>query len=309
MKAENNSNNKWFFLLNPTAGSGKAGKKWNEIEKKLNKNSVDFICEKTKFPNNSKEIIEKAIKNRFRKFMAIGGDGTLNDLVNGIFLQNEIKSNEIIIGIIPMGSGNDWVRTHYNKQNIDELIKTLKKEQIILHDVGLIKYKASKKYFINMAGFGFDAEVLKRANEIKNRGFFKGALAYTIALVLRLFKYKTVNAKIEIDEKIIGLELFNLDIGICKYAGGGMQLTPHAIFDDGKLAVTIVKKINRFKIIRNYFKLFSGKYIENKEIKTFQAEKIKVESKPKIFAQADGELLSKGNYEISMLPQSIQVLS
>jgi len=114
------NSNRWFVIINPTSGNGSGRRKWLKIKTELEYNAFDFDIAFTEYANHSKELIQSSIKQGFTKFICVGGDGTLHNIINGVQLQKQINSSAIQIGIIPIGTGNDWLKTHGIPLNIKE---------------------------------------------------------------------------------------------------------------------------------------------------------------------------------------------
>ena len=193
----------------------------------------------------------KNIEQGSKNIIVVSGDGTLNEVVNGVFTQNKYPTEEIALGMITVGTGNDWGRMYNIPRNYKEAISILKTCKTVKQDIGVIQYyssgKQERRYFINIAGLGFDAKVVEKTNRQKENGR-SGVLIYLINILTTLFKYKDVKAEIIIDGNKIEDEIFTISLGIGKYAGGGMMLTPNAIPDNGSFDLTVIKKMKKMTI-------------------------------------------------------------
>lgn len=294
--------NTWFVIINPTSGNGSSKKKWPKILKLLIANNFEIEFKFTQHANHSVEIIQSAVFQGYRKFICVGGDGTLHNIVNGIMIQNIVPSNQIRVGVIPIGTGNDWVKTHGISNNIEKAIQTIKNGTIKTQDVGKILLDSKSltpTYFINLAGIGFDGFVVSKVNKYKHLG----AVAYLSGALLGLFSFKNFKAKVQINSTFIEFKSLMILIGICQYSGGGMQLTKTSNPFDGLLDVSLVKDIGKLDIIRNLINLFNGNITNHKKVENHKCQSIKIEivdtNKP--FIQADGELIGTGNICISII--------
>ena len=310
---KNNNSQQWFVIVNPAAASGKARRLWNAIKQELDATNIDYVFEFTTHKSHAIELVQQAIGSGKRNFIAVGGDGTLNEVVNGIFSQRDIATNEITIAIIPIGTGNDWIKTHKIKQGYKEAIGIIKKSRIRLHDVGRLTYLSDNKdvikYFINVAGFGFDAAVVKKSTILGEKGL-KGKHGYIIGMLMVMMRYKEQVIRLKTSGNDMEKDVFNLNIGICCFNGGGMMVVPHADFDDGMLAMTLVEKISRFKIIRKFLTLFSGAFVKLDEVTTSKSEAFSLHSETDMEFEVDGEMIGSSKViDISILPQSIRVIS
>jgi diacylglycerol kinase (ATP) len=307
--------NKWLVVVNPKAGVGKCGKDWPKIQQLLQNENFEFDVVQTERQFHAIELVRKLVEEQgYRKIIAVGGDGTLNEAVNGIFQQTRYSSTDITLGMITVGTGNDWGRMYEFPLNYEKAIQILKNERTFLQDVGKVKYRYhtedESRYFINMAGMGYDALVAKKTNLMKAHGK-GGALAYLYNLVTGLFQYKSIHLNIIVDGKtVIDDPVFSMSIGICKYNGGGMMQLPHAIPDDGLYDMTVIRKTSKFRVVRNIKNLYDGSFLNMPEVETFTGKKISITSTPRhaIFLETDGESLGSSPLDFEIVPQAVKLI-
>jgi len=302
---------KWFVILNPHAGSGKGRKDKAAILKTLNQSGLQYELAVSEYPKHTILLASQSIEAGYRKLIVAGGDGTLNEAVNGIFMQKACPPEEIIIGVIPVGTGNDWIKTFGVPNEYDAAVKIIKKGDTMLQDIGHITFTENDKtricYFANMAGFGFDAIVAERTNRLKNQGK-KGISLYLEALGSSFMNYKTERACLILDDKLIEELIFSVSIGIGKFNGGGMMQAPGAMPDNGLFQVTIIRKIGLFGILRNLAGLYSGAFVKDPRVSTHQASHVSISSTHNIAGEADGEILGDNKFEIALFSQKLNVI-
>lgn len=302
---------KWLVILNPHAGSGRGKRDRPEIIKLLTKNGIQFKLAVSEYPKHTIQLTTQAIEEGFRNLIIAGGDGTLNEAVNGIFSQTVCPPEEITIGMIPVGTGNDWIKTFGIPNDYKSAIKLLKKGDTMRQDVGRISFSENESaktcYFANMAGFGFDAMVAAKTNRLKDKGR-KGIVLYLQALGASFLKFKTAKTHVIIDGQEFDELIFSVSIGIGKFNGGGMMQAPGAIPNNGHFQVTIIRKIGLFGILRNLAGLYSGEYIKDPRVSTHNARHILISSAHMIAGEADGEILGNNNFEIVLLSQKLTVI-
>lgn len=302
---------KWFVILNPHAGSGRGKKDQAEILKKLTKADFHFELSISEFPKHIIQLTIDAIEVGFRNLIIAGGDGSLNEVVNGIFQQSVCPPEEITVGMIPVGTGNDWIKTFGIPNYYKEAVKILKQGKIMRQDVGRITFTENGVlktcYFANMAGFGFDAMVATKTNQLKNKGR-TGISLYLQALGASFLNYQTGKTHITIDGQELNELIFSVSIGIGKYNGGGMMQAPGAIPDNGLFQVTIIREIGLFGILRNLAGLYSGKYVNDYRVSTFQARNVSINSAHNIAGEADGETLGDNKFDIDIFSQKLSVI-
>jgi YegS/Rv2252/BmrU family lipid kinase len=303
----------WFVIVNPNAGKRKGEKDWLEIAAQLTAAGIQFTNVFTEHRGHAVVLTRKYIENGYRNIIIVGGDGTLNEVVNGMFTQAHVPTNKITLAMIPVGTGNDWCRMFNIPGDYKQAIKLITKNKVFTQDTGNIKYISTdgneiSRYFINMAGMGFDALVAKKTNKQKDLG--KGnPMSYVVNILSSLFLYTNTKVTILLDgEKVIS-DIFSMSVGICQYNGGGMKQAPGALPDDGLFDLTLIKPIGKFKIMRNIIKLFDGSFTKLPEVTTYRSSKIIIHSDPPMFLEADGESLGHTPFVFNILQQSLNVVS
>lgn len=302
---------KWFVILNPHAGSGRGKKDQEKIQKKLTKAGLDFEMVVSEFPKHIIQLTTAAIGKGHRNLIVAGGDGSLNEAVNGIFQQPNCLPEEITVGMIPVGTGNDWIKTFGIPNSYKKAIKIIERGNTMRQDVGRITFAGNGStrtcYFANMAGFGFDALVAEKTNALKNKGR-KGISLYLQALVSGFWQYQTTKTCLVIDGQEINDLIFSVSVGIGKFNGGGMMQAPGAVPDKGLFQVTIIRKIGILGILRNLRRLYSGNFVKDYRVSTFQAKNISISSVHNIAGEADGEILGDNKFEIGIFSQKLAVI-
>jgi len=303
----------WFVIVNPNAGKRKGEKDWLEIAAQLTAAGIEFVNVFTEHRNHAVLLARKYIENGYRNIIVVGGDGTLNEVVNGIFTQAHVSASDITLAMIPVGTGNDWCRMYNIPNDYKQAIKLIIKRKIFVQDTGNIKYisgngKEVTRYFINMAGMGFDALVAQKTNKQKDLGK-SNPLSYVVNIFSSLFSYTFTKVTILLDNEKVVSDIFSMSVGIGQYNGGGMKQTPGALPDDGLFDMTLIKPIGKFKIIRNIIKLFDGSFTRLPEVSTYRSSKIIIHSEPPMYMEADGESLGHTPFVFSILPQSLNVVS
>jgi len=301
----------WQIIVNPNAGRKKGQKDWHIISDLLNRHGISYNKYFTEAKHHAIEIAIDLFKNDYRKIIVVGGDGTMNEVVNGAFLQDSIPTTEITLAMITVGTGNDWGRMFNIPMDYDSAIRVIKEENIFLQDTGVINFcsgtDVNKRYFVNIAGLGFDAVVVRRSNRQKEKGR-SSKMLYFWTLLRSLLSYKHTSTSIEIDGRKIKNDTFTISLGIGKYSGGGMIQTPEAIADDGLFELTLVKKMRKGEIIRSLKRLYNGTILDHPKVEGYTGKKIRIDSDPLIHVEADGESLGHSPIEFDILPRSIRIV-
>ena len=295
----------WFLIVNPTAGNGSFKKNWLQIQTELKQQNIDYTAAFTKNSGHEIILVQEAVTAGYTKIISVGGDGTLHHVVNGIMLQKTIPSIEITIGVIPLGTGNDWVKTYAIPQNIKQNIQLIKQENTVYQDVGCVELTNKKRtYFTNVAGVGYDGYVVNTLNKLKRFG----PVAYLVSGLAGLLFYKKTSFKITNTTTTKTVKSLMTLVGICKYSGGGMQLTSYIDATNGLFDISVVKDMTFLELFLNIKKLYNGAITTHKKVNTYTSPYLKVsplypEEAP--FIQADGELIGKGTATFSILQKQL----
>ncbi|WBX71226.1 diacylglycerol/lipid kinase family protein [Tenacibaculum retecalamus] len=297
--------NSWFVIANPTSGNKKLSKNWKEIEQLLNERNIDFSYAFTAYSKHEIELVHKAIQQGYRNIISVGGDGTLHHVVNGIMTQRYVKTSDITVGVIPLGTGNDWIKTYNIPNNIKLAIDLITQQKTILQDIGYLELANTTAFFNNVAGIGYDGYVVNKLNTLKKFD----PLAYLISGIAGLLFYKKTSFTIEVNNKVIETKCLMTLFGICKYSAGGMQLTDYKYTTDGLFDITIAKNLSLLDLIINIKKLYNGLIVNHKKVETQLSNTLLITPaslKNPPFIQADGELIGTGKVTATIIKKAIQ---
>lgn len=299
----------WMIIVNPHAGSGRGSRRWKIIEQCLKSQHIDFKCFFTTHKGHAIELTRDLAGKGHRHFVAVGGDGILNEVVNGLCHAEQTPLNEFILGCIPVGSGCDWVKTHQIPFKIDKAVALLKNPVLFQHDVGKVEYGDGKiRFFINVAGMAFDAFVVQQTDKDASKGFW-GGLFYLYGLLISLGKYPSPLFSYKIDGIEYRDAFFCLNIGICKYSGGGMQLVPLSDPGDRLFDVTAIQKFSPLEVIWNLPYLFNGKIYKHRKIAFSRTNYVEVSPiGAAIPLEVDGEFLGAIPARFSIAEGQINVV-
>ncbi len=291
---------KHIFIINPVAGkrdiSIELSQKIKQCFKNLNEKYEIFI---TKYKGNAKEIAQNECKNNdFCRIYSIGGDGTLNEIVEGVY-----EFSNCAIGIYPCGTGNDFIKNFENYNTLPKI------EQLINGDIiecDLIK--ANDKVGINVCSIGFDAEIARNVSRFKR--FFSGNLAYKLSLAFCFLTKTKFNLSINIDDSYEMNSKFIFAVAANgAYYGGGFNPAPMALVNDRQLDFVLIKAVSRLQILSLVKKYKNGTHINRKDIvKYINGKKMNVKSETNIFYNVDGEVFSAKQVEFQIIPNKIKII-
>jgi len=303
---------KWYVIVNPVAGNGDGLADWPHISKLLRDNNIahDYVFTERRY--HATELTVEAINEGYRKIIVIGGDGTIHEVVNGLFIQKQVSTQDVLVAVIAVGTGNDWIRMFGIPRKYTEAIKSIAAGHSFLQDVGTISYQESKfrqtRYMANVAGIGFDAFVNRKYNLLKEQGR-RGKWLYIWSTLKAVLAYSSTGVKIWVDDRLVVNNLvYSGTIGIGKYNGGGMIQMPEAVADDGLLDVTIIGRISKLGVIARFQSLYNGKIYRLKMVSQERGRKIRIESTPEIAVEVDGEALGYSPFEFDVIQKAVKVI-
>lgn len=300
-----------MIIINPNAGKGKGLKNWPVIQNCLEKNKLSYVSFFTEYSRQAIEKTAEFIKQGYRKFAVVGGDGSLNEVVNGIFLQKEIPTDQILVASIPVGNGNDWGKTYSNPLSIQDAVHLMINGIKFRQDIGKLTYisggKNTSRFFINIAGFGFDALVVRDVQKAKDKGR-SGALIYFLTLLLDLFKSKNMDAVVMVDNHTDKDKFLSIAAGVCRYNGGGMMILPFSKPDNAHLDITMICDLSKMGVIKNVLRLFNGSFVRNSKVILRRGKSFKLQSEIPFLIETDGEFLGESPAEIEILAASLNVV-
>jgi YegS/Rv2252/BmrU family lipid kinase len=304
-----------YFIINPKAGNGHCFKIWERVERHLQDSQVSYLAFFTEYPGHAMHLASQiVVKNPEPKMIiAVGGDGTMHEVMNGA-----VKDNKSTFGFIPGGSGNDFSRGFQIPADPVEALQVilrLAKQKGLLIDIGKIMMsKFNEHYFINNMGAGFDAVISYEVNQSRMKAFLNklsmGRMVYVFFLLKKLFTYKTSTIDLSIDgRKHIFEKTWFVTVSNQPYYGGGMKIAPVAEPNDGQFDITVVHQLSRWKLLLVFISVFWGKHIHFKEVKTYRAKAVSIHSPTELFVHADGEHIGFTPLNIHLQPSALEVLT
>ncbi len=289
----------FHFILNPKSGRSKKHKKMEQqIKDACKSRQLKYHIYYTTCPGDATEYVRSMIRisSEKQRFICVGGDGTINEIVNSAPCNPNVE-----FGVIPKGSGNDFARNfsnHKNFSNIDALIDG--------EAMSLDLIKCNNYYCVNMVNIGFDCSVVKEAERLKRFKLVTAGLSYILGVVVALFKPFGTKMKLIFDDgEVVEEELTLTAIGNGKFCGGGFKTSPLALLNDGIMDICIVKKISRLTFISLVSKYKKGTFLGNKRaMKVLTYKRVphfKMEFENPIPICIDGEIKGAKNIEYTVV--------
>jgi diacylglycerol kinase (ATP) len=290
-----------LLIFNNFAGNKRASTLLRDVQHELQKQQITYDLEIPAHPGNGTELVAKASLTQYDAVIAAGGDGTLYEVVNGLF-QNP-SEKKLPVGIIPIGTGNAFARdmpleTGEWKKAID-IIRQGKTRKV---DVGRFTTEGKNYYFLNILGLGFVADVGKTAHKLKLVGNF----SYTLGVLYQTLFLRPTPMKISTDDRELELKALFVEVSNSQYTANFL-MAPYAQLDDGLFDITILKPMSRLKLLRSFPKILTGDHVYMKEVIHFTTSKISIESKRSKILTPDGELMGSTPVSIDCLKEKVEV--
>ncbi len=301
------------FIINPEAGDGKTDSLWPKIEKELQDHSVSADKVYTSKKGDGIRLARQALDLGFERVISVGGDGTLNEVMNGFFDEEELINPEAVLGFIMTGRVNDFRKTLETPSDLEGSLTKLLHGKIHKIDLVKVKYIAHEgmintRFSINMSSFGISGDVCKKVNDSK-LGIILGGTGvffYESLSALADYKNKRVVWKIDDGEETTGnIRLFAAANG--KFAGGSMLFAPDAKIDDGIMDYLIVEDMNAMSSLLHLNRLYSGNYSGMPGVTTGKAKKIEADSRESVHLEIEGECVGRLPAVFSVVPSILNV--
>ena len=300
------------FIVNPNAAMGAAGKQWPRIESICRERLGDFPCRITSGPGDALELARREAQKGSRLIVCVGGDGTLNEIVNGVMNDQGPVGDDVTVGFIPFGTGCDFRRTLSIPKDPAGAVELLVKGRPQSIDLGRLtcldhEGRRSVRYFHNVTSFGLGGEVDERVNRGgRNMGGFFSFLKATLISLL-LYNKKRIHLRVDgaFDETVV---TWNIAVANGKYHGGGMCIAPAADARDGVFDVTIVGNLSLAEIVYHLPKLYSGRIREVKKVRSLTGRRIEAFSEQRVLLDVDGEQPGMLPVSIDMAPGALRFI-
>jgi diacylglycerol kinase (ATP) len=288
------------FIVNPTAGHGRALQTWKRIEP-LAASLGTYAVKFTAHPRHGEELARQAAAEGFDRVVALGGDGTLNEVGNGLV------GSKAALAVVPTGTGNDWVRTARIPMDPEAATRIAFQGRRMQTDVGRA---VGYRHFFNIAGIGFDAEVSRRVNDygpvLKAIG---GTLPSLLGIVGTLFRFTGAPVRVELDGNVQTIpRMLLMAVGICRYYGGGMNILPDAQMDDGLFDIAWGNDLGRAELVGLVGKIYKGGHVGHPKVGFSRARSVTATADRPVAFHLDGDVAGNLPVTFELLPRALDVM-
>lgn len=301
-----------FFLVNPTAGNGSTGSTWPGIAAYLREKIGDFETHLTSRPLDARRQAAMAVERGVRKLICVGGDGTLNEVINGVMDFDEALAGEIKVGFFPNGTGCDLAKTLAVPRDVKEAVRVFSEGETIAMDIGRISYadhngEDSVRYFHNIASLGLGGEVVRKVNRTSKR--FGPFWSFIWATLITIFTYEKKRCLFSVDgaaprESVI----WHIAVANGQFQGGGMWVAPDAGVEDGIFDITVVGDMTLPRVLMNLHNLYNGRIKSVRDVECLRGKTVEVSSREKVFLDVDGEEPGTLPVRMEIVPGAINMM-
>lgn len=302
---------KTFFVVNPKSANGGTGRRWAELAASIARTLSDFGVEFTKGPLDAVHITRTALKSGYECIVAVGGDGTINEVTNGFFEDGKVINPNAALGVLPRGTGGDFRKTFDWALDDAAAINRLKTPETRPFDVGRLDFlghdgKPQTRYFANICSFGVsgvvDAEVNKTSKALG------GKVSFMLGSFKAMTRYKDQRVRLTLDDKPLEeVMVTTLSVANGKFFGGGMKVAPDADVSDGLFDVVIWSGYGLKDFVVKSAGIYSGEHVKWKNTRVVRAKRVVAESDEKVLIDCDGEQPGTLPCTMTILPSAIRL--
>jgi YegS/Rv2252/BmrU family lipid kinase len=293
-------NKEWAFIINPVSGNGAAKTVVPILQEKIQTSKIQAELFYTERPGHAAEIARACAEKNFKYLIAVGGDGTLNEMTRFLF-----DKKDVTIGIIPAGTGNDFIQILGFSESFGESDwEVFFTRKTIELDVGFV----NDFHFLNGMGLGFDAEVAAQNYDKNEKVKQGGKNKYVWHILKTLFFFRERNMSVFSNDAKSDTECFINTIGVGRRFAGGFYLTPKAIANDGLLDICMIQRLSLLQRLRMLLKVPKGNHILDEKVNYYQTDKLALEFQKKVAFHVDGELHFARRFDVSIKPAVLKII-
>jgi YegS/Rv2252/BmrU family lipid kinase len=303
----------WFAVVNPRSANGRTQGLWPGYYQQLRQVGIQVDYALTSRSGGGTEITRTALNEGYRRIIAVGGDGTVNEVLNGLIENDRLIADDIELAVFEQGTGGDFARTIRTgkEKGLNSFIRMLKEPNIILSDIGrvdFLNFKAEEqtRYFLNASNVGVGAEAVHRTN---SRSKAMGSkLSYLTSTLVAVLSYKSACISLEMDKDTFWEgNIWGLMVCNGQYIGGGMRIAPDARVDDGLFDLVVIKEMRLRRLFSCFPLLYKGKHIHLPEVQVFRCRELALYTPDSMLFETDGEILGVSPKAYRIIPKCLKI--
>lgn len=288
------------LVVNPLAGKNRGSQIASDAVEMLQSRSIDVELFPTSYARHAIEIVQDLKLDAWDGVIAVGGDGTLFETING--LMRNPGGAVVPVGQIPVGTGNSFIKD-VGIETVEDAVAKIAAETTRPVDVGKLSCADGVYFFVNLLGAGFVSNVAYRARKYKAFGSF----SYILGVFEELIGLKATNSKLVIDGQTFERECIFIEICNSKYTGGNMMMAPDARIDDGEFDVVVLNRISRRKLLKMFPTIFNGSHVDDDAVEVFRGKRIEFTTDLPLALTPDGETFGTTPITVEMLPGAVRM--
>ena len=304
-----------LFIINPASARGATLRTWADARKEIVAAGVDFDEHVTTNAGEATKVTRDALNAGTARIVAVGGDGTLGEVVNGYFDScGGVINSDASIGLLPSGTGSDFRRS-LGLTSRSDWIRTLISSETRLLDAARAEFQdlngaSASRTFINVASFGLGGDVSALVNRWRDSlpRWIGGSARFAAAAIAALGSYKNRTVLLRLDEREMAINSNLVVVANGRFAGGGMMLAPHAELDDGLLDVIVTDNVTRLDVITELPRIQRGAHLKNPKVTEMRARQVSINSEEPMAIDLDGEMVGFTPARLRVLPSAIRFL-
>jgi YegS/Rv2252/BmrU family lipid kinase len=300
----------WLAIVNPTSGRARSGAQWPQVAAALADAGIALDTVLTASPGDGRSIARRAVIEGRRRILAVGGDGSVSDVLNGVMLIPRPIDDLVTLAPVPLGTGNDWARALGMPRDPAGIAAAIAAERTILHDAGLIEFepdasgRPQRHWFINIAGAGFDSHVIAHLPTHVDSPF-----AYLRGALAGLASYESTRFRIATDAGTLDERLLLSFVANGQYCGNRMHVAPQARLDDGLLDVIAIREVGLLGALVKLVKLYRGTLRGDRLVWESRTSRLRIETDSPVAVQADGQVVGNTPVTISVVPRILRAVT
>ncbi len=299
----------WLAIVNPTSGRARSGRSWPQVAQALRQRGVVFEEVRTTAPGAGRELARRAVSDGRRHLLAVGGDGSVHDVVKGLMSVQLPPDDRVTLAPVPLGTGNDWARTLGIPRDPDGIAATVAAGRTLEHDVGQLDFgtvdgdRPSRQWFINVAGAGFDSHVIERLPT-----HVESPLAYLWGALRELQGYRAPRFRIQSDGGNLDERLLLAFVANGRYCGNRMHVAPQAQVDDGCFDVVAIREVGLLTALTKLAKLYRGTLHGDRLVWETRCSRLQVAADRPAAVEADGQVVGRTPVTVSLRPRALRAV-
>lgn len=305
---------KIVFVVNPHAGNGSTGHEWPVIYAKARERLGDFYTFFTSGPDDATRIVRRTLREGADLIVCVGGDGTLNEVVNGFMDEDgRLIEPDALLAFVPNGTGCDFIKTVAIPAGVDSSLDTIRDGYVRSIDLGKLHYldalgHSCTRYFHNIASFGLGGEVDERVNRTTKA--FGPFFSFIWATLISILRYGKKRIRLLVDDRYDEeMNVWNVAVANGKYHGGGMCVAPDALVNDGLFHVTVIGDLSLPEVFWHLPKLYDGRIKEMEKVFMVTGKRVGATSDERVLLDVDGEQPGRLPVKIEIVPAALRIIT